>query len=119
MKALIKKIKGKIRSDGVDFLLKFSLAVNQPMLSAFIISKNVNKFNDRGQFKVLCMRRSIFMDDVWAMSKSGRVHYLVTGRKEFRIIMNHFVGKQEIQKVTEKNYHVSDFGRDGTTPLYL
>ncbi len=119
MKSLLKKIKLKLELVITKFFIKVSLWLNWPYSTAIVfalITKNVNK---TGECTVLCMRRSIFMDDVRAMAEfSGRIRYLVVGRENVMQILTYFVGKSEVKKITQHNYYTENYGQAGKEKCY-
>jgi len=119
MNSFFRKLKIKSKTILVKFFIKLSLMLNFPQLTAFILYLSLAKVNEKGEYKVLCLRRSIFMDDVRAMAQfSGKLHYVVVGREDFKLILFHFLGKENSKKVTQYNYHTSDIGNDGKEKYY-
>ena len=48
-----------------------------------------SKVNNSGDYIVLCTRRSVFIDDVKAMSElSGKIQYIIIGRIYFKMILD-------------------------------
>ncbi|OGY47195.1 MAG: hypothetical protein A3J62_02400 [Candidatus Buchananbacteria bacterium RIFCSPHIGHO2_02_FULL_38_8] len=106
VKKIIRKIKFEFQDGLTYFLIKLSVLVKSPNLTAYFSSLFVKNFNQAGQYRILCMRRSIFMDDIEALSQiSGRLHYLIIGRNIFQIIFRHFSNKDELKRLTVNNYH--------------
>ena len=82
MKSLLKKIKLKFELIVTTLFISVSLWLRWPWLTAIVLALATKDVNKAGERAVLCMRRSIFMDDVRAMVEfSGRIHYLVIGRE--------------------------------------
>src|SRR3989344_7176072 len=80
--SLLKKIKLKSETVLGAMLIKVSLLLQWPALTALVFAAMTRDINHAGEYTVLCMRRSIFMDDVRAMARfSGRIRYLVVGRE--------------------------------------
>ena len=114
MSEILKKIKYKLKIFPADFLLKFSLFANSPMLTAAALWLSAGQVNAAGETVVLCLGRSIFLDDLAAMAKfNGRIKYVVIYRHYFWRILNHFCDKKEFRKVSEENYHTNDLCREG------
>ena len=119
MKSLLKKIKLKLKISLVRFFITLSLRLNWPWLTAVVLALATKNVNKTGERTVLCMRRSIFMDDVRAMVEfSSRIHYLVLGRETVLQILTYFVGKAEMKKVTQHNYYTENYGHAGKEKCY-
>lgn len=105
---MLHKIKVKGRDIVFRFLIKSSLVLNSPKLTAIVFSRSIRKLNDRGKYKVLCLRRTIFMEDVQALVEYGEdVQYSVLEREYIKIIFRHFLTKSGQEEVTGANYHLS------------
>lgn len=117
---ILKKIKLKAVSYFFAFLIKFSLFINCPQLTAIVLAIAVGQVNNSGDFTVLCLSRSVFMDDVKAMAiLSRRLKYLVIGRGHFQIIFNYFTDESERKQITENNYYTHTFCSQGKQKYYL
>ncbi|OGE82666.1 MAG: hypothetical protein A2846_03345 [Candidatus Doudnabacteria bacterium RIFCSPHIGHO2_01_FULL_49_9] len=116
--SLLKKIKLKSETVLGAMLIKVSLLLQWPALTALVFAAMTRDINHAGEYTVLCMRRSIFMDDVRAMARfSGRIRYLVVGRELVMQILTHFVGKTEMKKIT-RDYYSGNYGAVGKEKTY-
>ncbi len=122
MLILLKKIKYKINDLFVKLLIKFSLFLNWPYLAAIAFWLAASRINPkcRSNYTVLCMGRSVFIDDLNAMGTySGRIKYVVIWRTYFQMVLHYFIKGPEEKKLTEENYHVSNFCFKGRQRYYL
>ncbi|MDD4900559.1 MAG: hypothetical protein PHS62_00395 [Patescibacteria group bacterium] len=122
MPVILKKIKYKIKDVSVRFLIKLSLFLNWPDLAALALWLAAKTMNPkcRGNYTVLGMGRSVFIDDIRAMmTYSGRIKYIVIWRTYFQIIFYYFIKGSEAEKLTEENYHTHDFCKQGKKNYYL
>jgi len=118
---LFEKIKYKIKDVSVRFLIKISLFLNWPYLTAMALWLASSRINSKcgSNYTVLCMGRSIFVDDVNAMAAySGRIKYVVIWRTYFQIIMRHFIKDRGENKLTENNYHSNNYFYEGKEKYY-
>jgi len=122
MNNFFRKVRNKLKDYFDTFIIKFSLFLNSPWLTAVFFVFLSREINNSGSFTVLCMRRSIFMDDITAMAEfSGKINYRILNRGYFNLILTHFTGDRERAKISESNYHNSNYGREGKEKyrLYL
>lgn len=90
----------------IPLLLKASLYLASPRLTAFLLAVSVLPQNPSGRYTVLCLRRSVFTDDIKAMVKySGRIKYLILNRGDLKRVLFHFLPKKTLEGLTEDNYH--------------
>jgi hypothetical protein len=109
----------RIRYKLEPLLIELSLLLNWPWLTAQVIIVNSQVLNPGGKYTVLVLRRSIFMQDIKAMSEfSGKIKYVAVERVYLRQILNHFLKPEEIAMMTESNYHVSEIGKEGKGKYY-
>ncbi len=102
-----------------ETILKFSLFINCPVLSAVALKMAAQEVNSEGEFPVLCIGRSIFLDDVRAMAIFGKkIRYIVIYRTYFWTIFEHFCDKKELESLTEENYHTDSFCQKGKKKYY-
>ncbi|MBU1131462.1 hypothetical protein KJ840_04985 [Patescibacteria group bacterium] len=117
---IMEKIKSLWRYRLAPLLLKFSLLINCPKLTAIILVILIRKINHQGDYKVLCLARSIFMDDVRAMTIfSKKIHYLAINLSIFEMIFKYFAKETDCQNLTEGSYHSHDYCRQGKQQYYL
>jgi len=108
--SLIKRIKIKVITFGSKRLVKLSMLINHPWLTAWAFALGHKKLGDKGGYKILCIGRSIFVDDVKAMTVfSGRLSYIVIHKSYFSIVFEHFCDKTERSKLTSSNYYTEDY----------
>lgn len=111
---MLKKIKYKIRFSLFLLIIKASLSLKFPKLTALALAIMVDPINDRGNFTVLCFGRSVFLNDVMALAAFGRqIKYLVISKEYFGIIFHNFFDKFDLIQLSEKTYHSADFCREG------
>ena len=121
---LLHKLKIKFQFSWPEWLLRFSLRLGSPRLTALALAAIAHPLNGpaspklqrggAGEQRVLTIARSIFMDDVHALAAySGKIQYITLHLKYFVMMWEHFNGSQESNQVTESNYHVADFSREG------
>jgi len=111
---LLKKVKSKLTNLGFLALLKFGVLIKSPKLTVRALVFFTVKFNDSAGKKVLCLGRSIFLDDLRAMAdKSGQIQYFIIHLTYFKILFDRFVSPAERRKITEANYHEEKFGQAG------
>lgn len=121
-RTILKKIKYKIKSSIFFLLVKLSLFINYPKLTALIFAMIASKVNASGDFTVLCFGRSVFLNDVNALATFGkRIKYLVIYKDYFRMILEHFMEESEKKLLTERTYHTHNFCQEGKKKynLYL
>ncbi len=98
-------------------LIKLSVILNSPKLTAIFFYRAIKKVDTHlahAKYKVLCLRRNIFMEDVKALATFGKqTHYYIIGRRHFQIIFNHFVSQADRHKLEEANYHTQPIGESG------
>ncbi len=119
---MFKKIKYKIKENSLNSLIKISLFLNWPYLAAIAFWLASSKINPdcKSQYTVLCMGRSVFIDDLNAMATySGSIKYIVIWRTYFQMVLRYFIKGPEEKKLTEENYHNSDFCKQGKQNYYL
>lgn len=122
MLKILDKIKYKIKENSLNLLIKISLFLNWPKLTAVALWLAASRINPdcKGQYTVLCLGRSIFVDDVKAMAAySGRIRYIVIWRNYFTIILYYFLTDSEKQELSESNYYTHDIGSEGKNRYYL
>lgn len=121
-RSIFKKARYKIKSSLLIFFIKFSLFINCPKLTALFLAMIASKVNNRGDFTVLCLGRSIFLNDIEALANFGkRIKYIVIFKNYFRMIFDYFLTESEKNQLTEDNYHIRDFANDAKRKynLYL
>lgn len=118
---ILKKIKFKLKQVAVNLLIKISLLYKWPKLTAiaFWLASSKNNPKCQSQYLVLCMGRTVFADDVTAMAAhSGKIRYITIWRTYFQNIFQYFCEGEEIEKITEGNYHTHDFCKQGKQKYY-
>ena len=117
--ALVNKIKNKVKSLAVDWLISVGLRFNQPILVAFAISLVAGRKDKSKEITALAFGRSIFTHDIKALDKfSGRISYLVIHRRYFSLIFDHFINGPDRKKITENNYYTENYCQDGKRQYY-
>lgn len=115
----IKKIKLKSKEIFEQVLIEFILLIKSPKLVAFLMALTVKNINTRGKYKVLCLRRTIFMDDVKAMAKfSGQLHYVALSRNIIQGIFWHFVDTNGKKDLHYQDYHSGKYYQEGIQKYY-
>ncbi|MFA6447578.1 MAG: hypothetical protein WCW31_05000 [Patescibacteria group bacterium] len=110
----VRRVKNKLKLIFVDFLIKVSLFWDFPRLTAYALALATVGLNPKKDIKVLCIGRSIFLDDVTALIHFGSgVQYLVLNMRYWYLMFDHFIPERDRQKITESNYHKEDFGNAG------
>ncbi|NUM25124.1 MAG: hypothetical protein HUU49_00700 [Candidatus Buchananbacteria bacterium] len=103
---MIKKIKVKLRDSFKFLLVKLTVVINQPALTALVLAMFASRLGQKNQYRVLVMGRSIFTDDIRSMVEfSGQIEYQVIHLSFFQVIFDHFVSRTDRTKITESNYH--------------
>lgn len=116
MQIIFKKIKVKLNDFYEKFLISFIFLIKSPKIGAFLISLTVKNVNESGSYKILCLRRSIFMDDVAAMAKfSGKLHYLALSRNIIQGIFWRFLEAKNERDLHYQNYYSDTHYQDGIT----
>ncbi len=111
------KIISQIKKHLARPLLALALLLGSAKLAAWILSV-VAWTVGRAEQRILCLGRTIFVDDIKAMvSYSGRLQYYVIHRHYFEQIFSYFLGNER-KEVTEYNYHVSEIGKSGKEKYY-
>src|SRR3989339_966922 len=111
--SLIRRIKIKVITSSSKWLVKLSLLINYPRLTAWAFVLGHKKVGLKGDYKVLCVGRSIFIDDVKAMTIfSGRISYIVIHKSYYSIVFEHFCDKAERAKLTSVNYYTDDYCKE-------
>jgi len=116
MPAILEKIKYKIKDVSAQSLIKISLFLNWPKFTVFGLWLASSRINPKceSQYTVLCLGRSIFVDDVNAMAAYGKqIRYIIIWRTYFQVIFRHFIRCPEEEKLTEENYYHSNYCREG------
>jgi len=111
---LIKKVIYKIKYICAIFLIRCSVYADSPRCTARVLTLIAGTINTRGAYRVLCIGRTIFLDDVKAMAKfSGRIQYSVIHKIFFGLIFSQFTRAAEREKITENNYHTHMYCAEG------
>ena len=77
MATLITKLKNRVRFNGALAALDLCLNARFTRLVPSILAAAANRINQTGEFTVLCLGRSVFMDDVRALATYGqRLRYI-------------------------------------------
>ncbi len=116
------KIKYKFKEVFARLLIKISLFLNWPRLTVIAFWLASSRINPKckSEYTVLCLGRSIFVDDVKAMATySRRIRYVMIWRSYFQIILYHFLTNSERQELSENNYYTHDIGNEGKNRYYL
>lgn len=116
---IFRKIKLKIKVFSEKILIKLILFSRSPKFTAFLISLTIKDVNQKGEYKILCLRRSIFMDDVKAMTIfSGRLHYLAVSRNIFQLPFLYFLGIKGDNKLQFHDYYSNSQYQGGLKKYY-
>jgi len=111
---LLKKIKNKFKFASLDLLIKISLFLRWPWLTALIFSLATTKASRKGEYTVLALGRSVFTDDLNALAHfSGRLKYRVLHLRYLDMLLQKFIDPLERPKISENNYYTHDFGQAG------
>src|SRR3989344_3289840 len=110
---MIKKIRSKLTTAVAQTLLRLGLWFNNVSLVVFAMRlvawrATPQQTGERRVLpRVLCLGRTIFVDDVKAMARySGQIEYLVVHLRYFDAIVKHFLTAEERERMTEENYYV-------------
>ncbi|KKW29974.1 MAG: hypothetical protein UY73_C0001G0004 [Parcubacteria group bacterium GW2011_GWA2_52_8] len=112
---MITKIIGKLRFYFAIFLLRLAVTINNAALAASVMAWVAWRAVPESPLpagrtwpRVLCIGRTIFVDDVKAMAKySGQIEYVVVHLQYFDQIFRHFFTQETRGLVGENNYHLS------------
>lgn len=116
----ILKVKRKLRYLLFLSLIKIGLNFNSIFISKLAFGFAVKKIGDKKDIKVLCFGRSIFLDDIAAMARhSKKIQYLSIHLPYWQEVFDYFTEKSERKKLTEHNYHVSNYCQEGKRKYYL
>ena len=116
----LNKIKNKSKSIFLFLIIRLSLTLKSPWLSAWCLYLAKQPINKKGEYKILCLGRSIFTDDVYALTVfGGHLEYVSIHRTYWRIIFDYFIKDLDRNKITENNYHVDDYGQEHKKNYYL
>lgn len=97
--------KGKVKA--VHLAIKASLWLHWPGATAGFFALAAKSLNSGAEYKVLCLGRSIFDDDIRAMVEfSAQINYQIIHLQYFQMIFDHFTDKIDRQQLTESNYHI-------------
>jgi hypothetical protein len=108
MKNLLVKIKYKLKSVISVSVIKIGLYSGSPCLAAVGLLLSSSSSDNKVNYRVLVIGRSIFADDIKAMLEfSGQIKYLTIHLERWRLIFDYFVNGQERQSLEERDYHVS------------
>ncbi len=104
----------------ISKLIKFGLIINSPIIVAISFSLIAKKYGNNSKYRVLCFGRSIFLDDIAAMAIYGKkIQYLSVHLPFWQVIFDYFTDKTEREKLTEGNYHATDYCREGKRKYYM
>lgn len=93
-----------------------TLRCNMPELAGLYVCLIAKKMNPSKKYRVLCLGRSIFMDDVRAMIRfSGTVQYVYFHKGLLKSVVKHFIPSPAL---TERNYHVAPEYASGRKKTY-
>ena len=119
MATLITKLKNRVRFNGALAALDLCLNARFTRLVPSILAAAANRINQTGEFTVLCLGRSVFMDDVRALATYGqRLRYISIHRIYWKKIFSHFLSAADTQDLTEFNYHSRRFPDGGNEKYY-
>ena len=97
-------------------LLDICLRLNLPRLAAFIFIIRTKRINRGRKYKVLCLERSIFMDDVHALTTvSDTIEYLKFPKVHLKSAVKYFL---PFENVSEKMYHNDPLFDEGKKQTY-
>ncbi len=115
-----RKIIVKLRAVFFPLLIKGSVYVHSPRLTAAVLALISGKIDRGSHYTALVLGRSIFYDDISAMAEfSGKLNYVSVHKSYWAIIYKHFTHHDERAGWTEANYHITDHGREGKRRYYL
>ena len=117
---LLSKIKFKIKEMVADGLLKLSLYINSPSLTTLALRIGSSTINNRGQYTILCLGITIFMDDINALVEfSGRLKYKVIHFRYLETIFSKFIFGPHRDSLTDESYHTETSFNPGKKNYYL
>jgi hypothetical protein len=106
-----------LRGQGLDLVLKTGLMLKSPRMVGWVLVRNARPLSDRREYTVLCLGRSIFVQDVAAMVEwgGGRVRYIDLHKGLLNEILCHFMSGESL---TEQGYHTPGRGDEGKRRYY-
>ena len=94
------------------FLLRAGVRFNSAQLGLWGLALVTDDINAGAATRVLCLGRSIFLDDVVAMAKcSGLIHYQIIRLSYLQIIFDQCRANDDWAALTELNYHTTNIGQ--------
>lgn len=97
-----------------SWTLNVGLYLESPSLTALSMKAVCVRIKPSPLLGVLCLGRTIFIDDVNAMAHhSGKIRYEVIHRRYWKKILYHFLSSEEAGKLEESNYHLPNFCEAG------
>jgi len=118
---ILRKIKRRLCGSFLfRIILKFSLYLDVPWLTALLLSFKSRPVNSSATYTVLCLRKTVFMDDVEAMAVFGeKIRYINFPREDLNYMLKYFIkGDKDREKLTEANYHTGGFCQEGKGKYY-
>lgn len=107
---IFQKARYKTKEVLLNFLLDSSLRLNNPSFTAWALRMTASKCGPERDYKVLCLGRTIFLDDVGAMARySGKIRYIIIHRRHWKRIFDHCFAGEGKGVIEETNYHLPDF----------
>ena len=98
-------------------LIRLSVYFNCPKLTALFFSLIARQLNPSGTYTVLCITKSIFIDDIKAMAAYGRgIKYVLLHAMYLRIIFYSFI---KVGQLTHTNYHLNKCHDEKKKEYYL
>jgi len=110
IRRLFSKISSLWKYSLLPVLIRFSIKIKLPFLTAMLLLTNVKRLNNFGTIRALCLSRSIFMDDIRAnLTFSKKIRYFSINLSTFEMILRYFGKEPDCRNLTENNYHSSDY----------
>ena len=106
------KIFYKLKLFFSSWLLRLGVQLDNPLLGLWSLLLLTVNFNRQSPIKVLCLGRSVFLDDIEAMLEfSGKIHYQMIRLSHFQIIFNQCRGGDRSTDLTEASYHTTNIAQ--------
>ncbi len=117
MKKVLRKIRSRLKQSLAISLLRLAVLTGHSALVAAIFSWVAWRVPERlstPNNTVLCLGRTIFVDDVKALAQfSGKLDYMVVHLQYFAQLFRHFFTRDELAEMSEANYHHNPAIRKG------
>ncbi len=113
------KIKIKVKKLCFNSLIKLSVMLNLPGMTAWLFAILSVTRDQRHKYTVLVLGRSIFYDDIAAMKEfSGQLNYRSVHLDYWQIIFGHFTDPVACANLSEATYHIDESSRESKKKYY-